>query len=161
MVPSGAAPQDHEAVLVTDGADDGDDAGLGDGQEVVRVATAPMASIATPRATIRAVLEAHGEGQAEASSRCSCDSVVRAPMAPTLRQVGQELRRDSVQHLAGDGHALGGQVHEQLAADPKALVDLEAVVDVRVVDQALPATVVRGFSRYERMTMRGRPRASP
>lgn len=53
-------------------------------------------------------------------------------------QVGQELWRDCVEHLAGNGHAARRQVDEELPADAQALVNLEAVVDVRVVDQALP-----------------------
>lgn len=55
------------------------------------------------------------------------------------KTVGQELRRDGIQHLTGNGHSLVGEIHEKLPRCPQTLVDLEAVVDIRVVDQSLPA----------------------
>jgi hypothetical protein len=59
--------------------------------------------------------------------------------------IGQELGGDCVEHLAGDGHALVGQVDEELARYAETLVDLEAVVDIGVVDQALPADCCAGL----------------
>lgn len=44
-----------------------------------------------------------------------------------------------IQHLTGDGHTLVGQVDEELTGGAQALVDLEAVVNVGVVDETLPA----------------------
>ena len=54
-------------------------------------------------------------------------------------QVGQELRRDCVQHLAGNRHARAGEIDEQLPGDTEPFVDFEGLVNVRVVDQPLPA----------------------
>ena len=45
----------------------------------------------------------------------------------------------AVGEVAGDGHTAGGQVDEEFPRYTEALVDLEGVVDVRVVDQTLPA----------------------
>lgn len=59
--------------------------------------------------------------------------------------IGQELGGDCVEHLAGDGHALVGQVDEELARYAETLVDLEAVVDIGVVDQTLPADCCAGL----------------
>lgn len=50
-----------------------------------------------------------------------------------------DLRRDSVEELAGDRDAVGGQVREEGACYPETLVDLVGTVDLGVVDQALPA----------------------
>ncbi len=91
------------------------------------------------QAAVGAVLEADREGQ----TGCQLAMELRLGRARADRaerdQVREELRGDCVEHLAGDGHALGRQVAEELAADFQALVDLEALVDVRVVDQTLPA----------------------
>lgn len=57
----------------------------------------------------------------------------------------QELRGDCIQHLAGNWHPLVCQVNEELARDAQALVDVEAVVDVRVVDETFPAHSGPGF----------------
>ncbi|MNF39686.1 hypothetical protein D3C84_206650 [compost metagenome] len=54
-------------------------------------------------------------------------------------QVLQVLRGDRVEGFGGGWQAHLGQVAEQLAADVQAVLDLERVVEVRVVDQALPA----------------------
>jgi hypothetical protein len=54
-------------------------------------------------------------------------------------EVREELRGDGVQHFRGNGHALTGKVAEELAGDAQTLVDLERLINVGVVDQALPA----------------------
>lgn len=55
------------------------------------------------------------------------------------QHVSQELRRDGVEHLAGKRHAPLGQVSEKLSRDTQTLVDFEGVVNVWVVDEALPS----------------------
>src|SRR5690606_1222272 len=62
----------------------------------------------------------------------------RADRAPG-HQVGDVLRRDRVQVLATGRQAQVVDVAQQAAGDAQALVDAEAAVQVRVVDQALPA----------------------
>jgi hypothetical protein len=54
-------------------------------------------------------------------------------------QVADVLRADGVQELAGGRHAQAVDLQQQLAGDAQALVDAEALVQVGVVDQALPA----------------------
>ncbi len=71
--------------------------------------------------------------------------VVRAPTAPDRQMLPAKNWGDCVEHLAGDGHALVGQVDEELARHAETLVDLETVVDVGIVDQTFQPTVVRGF----------------
>lgn len=135
----GAAAENDEAVIIADSADNGDDARLGDGQEVVGVLDRANGVNGDAEGAIGAVLEADGEGQAR--GKLAVQLALGRPGAhgTHAQQIGQELRRDCVQHLARDGHATLGQVDEELARYPEALVDLERVVNVGVVDQALPA----------------------
>jgi hypothetical protein len=65
--------------------------------------------------------------------------VVRAPIAPQADQVGRVLRRDGVEELRCRRQAELAQFPEEFARQAQALVDLEAAVHARVVDQALPA----------------------
>lgn len=48
------------------------------------------------------------------------------------------MRADGVEHFAGDGQAFGGDVAEEFPRDGEALIDLERLVQVGVVDQTLP-----------------------
>ena len=62
----------------------------------------------------------------------------RANGAPA-HQVGDELRREDVEVLHAGRHAAFVEFEQQLARGAQALVDLEAVVEVGIVDQAFPA----------------------
>src|SRR5690606_16438929 len=62
----------------------------------------------------------------------------RADRAPG-DDVGQVLRRRRVEQLADRGPAEPRDVDQQRACDAQALVDAATLVEVRVVDQALPA----------------------
>ena len=134
-----ATTQDDEAVLVANGAHDGHHTGLGHRQEVMGVFDGANGINGHSESAVGSVLEANGE--AETASQLAVELTLRCPGADSANaeQVGQELGADGVQHLAGNGHALGGKVDEQLPADAQTLVDIEAVVDIRVVDQTLPA----------------------
>ena len=57
---------------------------------------------------------------------------------PAAQTVGQELWGDGVEHLTGDGHAQRGQIDKQLPGGAQPLVDLEGIVNVRIVDQTFP-----------------------
>ena len=95
--------------------------------------------------TVRSVLEAHWEGETgcefavELGLRCSGSDRTQRD------EVGEELWADGIQHLRRDGHALVREVAEQFATHSQPLVDLVRLVDVRVVDQALPADGGAGF----------------
>lgn len=131
--------QDHEAVLVAACARNGRQALFRHAHEMMsrRRGTHPINSDA--QAAIRAVLEADGEGQA--ARQLAMQLALGGARADGAEGdgVGEELRGDGVEHLAGDGHAGAGEVAVELAGDAQALVDLEGLVDLGVVDQPLPA----------------------
>jgi hypothetical protein len=62
----------------------------------------------------------------------------RADRAPA-HEVGDVLRADRVEELAGGRHAQAVDLQQQLARDAQPLVDAVALVQVGVVDQPLPA----------------------
>lgn len=134
-----ASAQNHEAVRVTHGADDGGDTGLGDGQEVVGVLDGADRVDGDVQSAVCAVLEADGEGQTRGQFTVDLGLGRASTNSTNGQTVGQELRRDGIQHLASNRHALVGQVNEHLTRRAQTLVDLEAVVEIRVVDKALPA----------------------
>ena len=102
-------------------------------------AAAWIASIAILMLPSVPFLKPIGADRPEASSRCTWLSVVRAPIAPQVIRspmyCGEITSRNSLP--AGSPSAV--DLEQQLARDAQALVDAEAVVEVRVVDQALPA----------------------
>lgn len=55
------------------------------------------------------------------------------------------LRRNSIEKLRTDGNAHVGKVAENLASDTNALVDLERIVDVGIVDETLPPNGCAGL----------------
>ena len=54
-------------------------------------------------------------------------------------QAGDILRRNHVEKFGAGGHAHLGQVEQQVAGQPQAVVDLVGLVEMRVVDEPLPA----------------------
>lgn len=131
--------QDNEAVLVALGASNGSEALFCDTHEVVLGGGSANGVNSNAKAAVGAVLEADGERQTggkltvKLGLGCSCTDGANGDA------VGKELGGDCVEHLGGNGHAVGGQVDEELAGNAQALVDLEGGVDIRVVDQAFPA----------------------
>jgi hypothetical protein len=89
--------------------------------------------------TIGAVLETNGEGQTGGQLTVNLGLGGSGADSTDRKTIGQELGGDGVKHLTGDGHALVGQINEELAGGAQTLVDLEAVVDIGIVDQTLPA----------------------
>lgn len=134
-----AAAQDHEAVWVADSAHDGHHTGLGDGQEVMGVLDRADRIDGNIQRAVGAVLETNGEGQAGGQLAVDLRFSGAGTDGADGQTVCEELRGDSVEHFASDGHALAGEVDEELARGAQTLVNLEAVVDIRVVDQSLPA----------------------
>ncbi len=85
----------------------------------------------------------------------------RADRAPR-DQVADVLRRDDVEEFAARGHAGLVDAHEDVARDAQPLVDPEAAVQVRIVDQPFPAD--RGarlleVHAHEDLEVRSEPRA--
>ncbi|KAI9151568.1 hypothetical protein HJFPF1_08775 [Paramyrothecium foliicola] len=134
-----AAAQDNEAVLVALGAGDGGETLLGDTHEVVAGGRGADGVNGHAKTAVGAVLEANREGQAGGQLTMQLGLGGTGANGTDGNAVGKELRGDGVEHLAGDGHAIGGEIDEELARDAETLVDLEGGIDIRVVDETLPA----------------------
>ena len=94
-----------------------------------------------------------------ASWRWTCDSVLRAPIAPQL--TASEMNWGWwLQEFRGGGESFAQHADQRLAREQQALADVVAAVDVGVVDQPFQPTVVRGFSKYTRITMSSSPSVS-
>lgn len=131
--------QDHESVLVALRPGDGGQALLSDTHEVVLGGGGTDGVNCDTEVSVGTVLEANGERQTRGKLSVQL-GLGRACTDGTDRdEVGEELGGDGVQHLGGNGHPLGCEVFVHLAGDTQALVDFVAVVDIGVVDQALPA----------------------
>ena len=134
-----AAAQDDVAVLVAAGLDDRDLAVLVHREEVVRPGGGLDGVDRDPDVAVGAVLEADRRRQARGQLAVHLAlGGARADRAPG-DQVAEVLRRDHVEELAARRHAEPVDLEQQLAADAQALVDAIALVEVGVVDQALPA----------------------
>lgn len=135
----GTASQDDEAVLVALCPSDGSKTLLRHTQEVVLSGRGAERIHADCEATIRSVLESNGERQA--GCELSVQLRLGRPRANRTKrnEVCEELWGDGIEHLAGDWHTGASQVCEELPANAETLVDLVGLVNVRVVDQTLPA----------------------
>lgn len=89
--------------------------------------------------SISAVLEANRERQARSQLTVQLRFSGTGTNGTDGNAVGQELRRDGIEHLTGNGHASGGEVDKELARHAETLVNLERRIDIGIVDQALPA----------------------
>ena len=112
-----------------------------------------------PHAAVSTVLEAHRHREARgelAVYLAFCRA--RTNRAPR-DSVGEELREDGIEELAASRHLRLGKVHEQLARQAQPLVDSETPLRCGSLINPFHPTVVRGFSKYTRITMQ-RSRAS-
>lgn len=126
-----------------------------------------MASMATPTEPSVPFLKPMGKEAPEASSRWSCDSVVRAPIAPQLMRSainwGLEDRvldpsrepklahiPNSVKELTTDGHTHGVDIAQEFPSHSQTLVDLEGTVDIGVIDETLPPDSRSGLFTIKR-----------
>ena len=91
------------------------------------------------QAAVSAVLEAYGRRQAGRHFAVGLGFGGACADGRPADQVLQVLRGDRVEGFGGSGQAHFSQVQQQLATDVQAVLDLEGVVQVRVVDQAFPA----------------------
>ena len=88
---------------------------------------------------VGAVLEADRAGQA--GRQLAMDLALggaRADRGPG-HQIGDVLRRGHVEEFGAGRHAEIVHRGEQIAGKPQALVDVEAAVEIGIVDQSLPA----------------------
>jgi hypothetical protein len=77
--------------------------------------------------------EAGGELAVDLTLRGACAD--RSPRD----QIGVELRRDRIEKLRPRGKLEGDDIEEEAPRGPEPLVDREAAVEVRIVDEPLPA----------------------
>lgn len=98
-------------------------------------------------ASVRAVLEADGEGHATGELAVQLRLSRARPDGAPGDEVGDELGRDGVEELGADGDAVVSEVAEELARETETFVDFEGAVDVRVIDEAFPSDGGAGFLR--------------
>ncbi len=134
-----AAAQDDVAVVVAARLDDRHLAALVHRKEVVLLARREDRVHRDAHVAVGPVLEPHRRrqsgGELAVHLRFGGARTDRAPG----HQVADVLRRDHVEELAAGRHAELVDAHQQIARDAQPFVDAEAAVQVRVVDQPLPA----------------------
>src|SRR5690606_34486793 len=134
-----AAAQHHVAIAVAAGGDQRNLAFMVDAHEAMRAGGGLQGIDGHAEVAVGAVLEADRAGQARGQFTVGLGfGGARADGGPG-NQVLQVLRRDRVQGLGGGGQAQLDQVAEQLTADVQSVLDLETVIQIRVVDQSFPA----------------------
>ena len=134
-----ATAQDHVAIPVALGLHDGDLAILVDREEVMPARGGLDGVGGDADIAVGAVLEADRGGQAR--GQLAVDLALggaRTDGAPG-NQVADVLRRDHIEEFAACRQAQAVDLDEQLAGDAQAFVDAVGLIEVRVVDQALPA----------------------
>lgn len=141
----GTPAKNNKAVWVSGGLGNGGETLLGDTQEVVLGCCGSNGVDGDSQTTVGTVLEAHreretrGQLSVELGFSSSCANCTEGD------EVGEELGRNGIEHLSSDGHALAGEITEELPADTETLVDLVALVDIRVIDESLPANCCPGL----------------
>lgn len=136
---SGATTEDDESVLVTGSSCDSCKALLRDTHEMMLSSSRSDGVNGNSQAAVRAVLEADWERKSRRKLAMQLGLCGACADSSKGDQVSEELWGDSVEHFAGNRHAGRGQVAEELTGHTEALVDLEGLVDIWVVDQPLPA----------------------
>jgi hypothetical protein len=126
------------AVAIALGGRDARAAVLGHGQEMVRLGGGLDGVDGDADIAVRAVLEAHRAGEARGQFAVDLALGGPGPDRAPAHLVGDVLRGDHVQEFAGRRHAQFVDLEQQRAGQAQALVDLEAAVQARVVDQPLP-----------------------
>ena len=112
-------------------------------------------------------LKPTGTDRPDASSRWTWLSVVRAPIAPQVTRSAMYCGVIVSRNSQPAGTPSSARSQQQLAREAQALVDAEAAVEVRVVDQALPADgrarllEVDAHDDAQRVRTAGRQRLQP
>ena len=134
-----AATVDDVQVRVARRLDDRGGALVRDAHERMRLTRCADRIDRHANATVRRVLKAdrHRETRHQLAVQLRLGRT-RADRTPRV-QVREVLWRDGIEHLARHGHAHAREIEEELARHTQTRVDLERAVQVRVVDQTLPA----------------------
>ena len=133
------AAQDDVAVLVAARLDDRHLAALVHREKVVLLAGGEQRIDRDLHVAVGAVLEAdrgrETGGELAVHLALGGAGADRAPG----HEVADVLRRDHVEELAARRHPRLVDAHEEVPSDAQSLVDAEAAVEIRVVDEAFPA----------------------
>ena len=134
-----AAAQDDVGVRISLGDEDGRLAGFGEAEKGVGVGRGEDSVDGDLHVAGGAVFEAHRAG--DAGDQLAVNLAfggARADGSPT-DEAGDVLGGDHVEEFGSGGHAHLGQVEEQMAGQSQAVVDLEGLIEMGIVDEALPA----------------------
>ena len=134
-----AAAQDDVAVLVARRGHDGRVAALRHRQEMVRLRRRLDRVQRNAHVAVRPVLEAHRARQPRSQLAVHLRLRRARPDGAPGNQVRDVLRRDHVQELGACRHAHRIDVQQQPPCQPQPLVDVEAAIQPRIIDQSLPA----------------------
>ncbi len=96
---------------------------------MIEVASAPSVPFLNPT----------GVDSPLAISRCVCDSVVRAPMAVQVMSSDRYCGMMGSSASVPAGKSEFGDVQQQFPRQENSLLDMKGIIQVRIVDQALPA----------------------
>lgn len=146
----GAATQDDVDVLVAAGLDDRSETLVGNTHEGVGRGSSAHGVDSDRDGAIGTVLEADGEGHTGRELTMELGLGGASTDGTPGDEIGDVLGGDGIEQLGADGDATVGELAEQVAGDTDTLVDLEGAVDVRVVDQTLPANSRAGLFAAER-----------
>ena len=133
------APQDHVAVGVAAGRDDAGEALFGDAQEAVRMGGRAHRVDRDLHPAVGAVLESDRHRQARRQLSMNLTFSRARPDGAPAHEIGDELGGDRVEEFAARGQPDVDEVEQEPAAAAQPDVDGEASVQVRIVDQPLPA----------------------
>lgn len=134
-----ATAENNETVLVALGTCDSSQTLLSHAHEMVLSGSGANGVDRNAEVTIGTVLESDREGQTGGKLAVELAFGSTGTDGTDRDEVRKELRGDSIEHFGGDRHAGRSQVAEELTRDPKALVNLERAIDIRIVDKTLPA----------------------
>lgn len=137
--------EDDIAILVTLGSCDGVQALLGGTHEVVAGAHGLERVDGRTDRSIGGILESNREGQTGSQLTVQLALGGTSTNSANTDQISGVLRGDGVQHLARNRDTQVSDVAQQLAGNADSLVDVVRVIDVRVVDQSLPANSGTGL----------------
>src|ERR1035437_6963586 len=134
-----ASAQDDVAIGISLSDEDGRLAGFGEAEEGMGVGGGEDGVDGDLYVAGGAVLESHRAG--DAADQLAVDLALGGARAdgPPTDEAGDVLGRDHVEEFGSGGDAHLGQVEEQMAGEAQAVVDFEGLIEMGVVDEALPS----------------------
>ena len=139
VVRSVTTTQNDMGIRVAGSGEDGRAPLLGHRQKMVRVSGGVHGVQGNAQTATGGVLEAYWTGQAGGQLPMPLALSGAGADGPPTDEIGNVLRADEIEELGPRRHPQAVDIHQQGAGQLEALVDLEAAVQVGVVDQPLPA----------------------